>query len=179
VSRISRQLLALVVLLLAGLASLATSVGPPAVTLEAKDRLSFSGDQRIEVRRVRVEVVASDRATRVWADVPIDIGAVDGKRPVTLTVIRDRDGESVLDDFGPDYQPGTLGSLAGSFEPIEVCSRGATCVETFTFTFERIPEDTRQSLEFEWSVRARAESPDLDPGASPPSDASLRVEIRR
>jgi hypothetical protein len=82
----------------------------------------------------------------------------------------------LLDDFGPDYQPGFFGSLAGTFVAIDSCGRVQTCAETFTFTFTRIPDDTRDSLDFDWSVRAQSAYA-IDMGTSPPSGASLTVTI--
>jgi hypothetical protein len=144
---------------------------------EAKDHLTFSGKQRTEIRHVRVDVVAGDGDTTVRADVPFETAAVNGKRPVMLTVIRDRDGESVLDDSGPDVQAGEIVGVVGDFDPIDSCASGKTCVETFTFTFTRIPEDARPSLDFDWSVRARSEYSRA--GASPPPGGSLAVTIIR
>ena len=169
---------ALLALMVAGLASLATTEGPPGVRQESKDHLSFSGDQRTEVRHVRVEVVSGKGDATVSADVPIETGGVNGKRPVALTVIRDRDGKSVLDDFGPSYQAGLLGSIAGNFDAIDSCASGQTCTETFTFTFTRIPEDNRQSLDFDWSIRAGS-AYSIETSMSPPPGASLTVTITR
>ena len=176
--RTRRQGVALLALVIAGFASLATTEGPPGVSQEPKDHLSFTGDQRTEVRHVRIEVVAGDGDASVTADVPIETGGVNGKRPVALTVIRDRDGKSVLDDYGPNYQPGFLSSLAGNFDAIESCASGQTCAETVTFTFTRIPDDSRQSLDFDWSIRARS-AYSADTSTSPPPGASLTVTISR
>jgi hypothetical protein len=165
VKRSRRQVLALIVLVIAGLASLATETAPGLLSQEPTDRLSFKAGQTTEVRHVRMEIVSAAGQARVWVDIPIEIGSVNGKRPVTLTVIRDRDGKAILDDFGPDYHAGSDSSLAGSFEAIASCAPAKTCSETFTFTFERIPEDTRPSLAFDWSVRASATYYDL---ATPP-----------
>jgi hypothetical protein len=177
-NRAHRQALSLIALVIAGASSLATTQGPPTVFYETKDRLSFSGDQRTEVRHVRVVVAAGKGKAHVTADVPVEVGGVDGKRPVTLTVVRDSDGTSVvLDDFGPGYQAGTVSSLAGDFTAIESCPSGQTCSESFTFTFERIAEDTRPDLAFDWSVRATAEWPGSPPPGSPPPGASLDVTI--
>jgi hypothetical protein len=114
----------------------------------------------------------------VSADIPIETGGVNGKRPVTLTVIRDRDGTSVLDDYGPSYQTGAVSNLAGSFVAIDACAKGQTCVETFTLTFTRIPGDTRQSLDFAWSIQARSSYLEGNI-TSPPPGASLLVTITR
>lgn len=172
--RANRQALSLLALVIAGASSLATSQAPGAVVFdEPWDRLSFSADHRVEVRHVRFVVVGGKDGVDVTADVPIEVGAVDGKRPVTLSVVRDSDGESVLDDFGPDYQAGTGSSLAGHFVAIESCPSGQTCSENFTFTFERIAEDTRPSLAFDWSISSKAEYP----GSTPPPGASLEVTI--
>jgi len=173
----ARRTLSLVALVVAGVSSLATTQGAPAVGQQPQDRLSFSGDQRTEVRHVKVVVTAGAGDAHVTADVPIEVGGVDGKRPVALTVVRDRDGASVLDDYGADYQAGTVSSLAGYFTAIDSCASGKTCSETFTFTFERIPQDTRPDLAFDWSVRAFAEYPSIEPGASVPAGASLAVTI--
>jgi hypothetical protein len=131
------------------------------------------------VRHVRVEVTAGADAAHVSAEVPIEVGGVDGLRPVTLTVVRDRDGASVLDDYGPDYQAGDSSNLAGYFDAIDSCPAGETCSETFTLTFDRIPQDTRDDLAFDWSIRGRAEYPDREPGTSVPGGASLEVTITR
>lgn len=177
-NRTARQTLALVMLVVAGISSMATSRSSPAVGQEPKDNLSFSGEQRTQVRHVKVEVNAGEADARVTAVVPIQVGGIEGKRPVTLTVVRDGGGDgSILDDYGPDYQPGTTSSLAGHFTAIASCAAGTTCSETFTFTFERISEDSRPDLAFDWSVSARAEYPSIEPGATPPAGASLTVTI--
>ena len=173
-NRAQRQALSLIALVIAGASSIATSAGAPAaLSREPKDRLSFSGDQRTEVRHVRVVVAAGKGKPQVTADVPIEVGGVDGKRPVTLTIVRDSDGASLDHDFGPDYQAGTVSSLAGGFTAIDSCPSGHTCSASFTFTFVRIAEDTRPDLAFDWSVRATAEWPNV----APPPGASLDVTI--
>jgi hypothetical protein len=152
--------------------------GAPGISQETHNRLSFSPDHPVEVRHVRVDVLAGPTAAHGWADAPIDTGGINGKRPVELTVTRDRDGASINNDFGPDYQAGLLGSLAGQFDMLD-CPAGGTCSETFTLTFRRIPQDTRPCLAFDWSVRARLEYPSLDPFASVPPGGSLAVSITR
>jgi len=173
-NRAHRQALSLIALVIAGASSIATTQGAPAALFdEPKDRLSFSLDQRTEVRHVRVVVAAGKGKAHVTADVPIEVGGVDGKRPVTLTVVRDSDGASVNDDIGAGSQAGTIANLAGAFTAIDSCPSGQTCSESFTFTFVRIAEDTRPDLAFDWSVRATAEWS----GSSPPPGASLDVTI--
>lgn len=152
--------------------------GPPGISQETKDQLSFAIDQRVEIRHVRIDVVAGAQAARVWADIPIETGGVGGKRPVVLKITRDRDGLSMNDDFGPEYQAGLASSLAGNFTAIE-CSATQTCSETFTFHFERISGDGRTTLAFQWSVRARSEYSTLSPMASIPSGASLQVLVTK
>jgi len=158
-------------LLVAGIASLATTTGQSA-DQEIKDRLSFSGAERALVRHVRVDVVAGSAAATVSAEVPMDTGAVaDGKAPVLLAIVRDSDGVSVGQDLEPTA--GTHGYVAGWFRAIESCPKGQACSEAFTLTFERVPEDTRSSLEFGWSVRATA----TGVGGPPPLDTDLHVQI--
>jgi hypothetical protein len=173
-NRAQRQALSLIALVFAGASSIATSQGAPAALLEEpKDRLSFSLDQRTEVRHVRVVVAAGEGKAQVTADVPIEVGGLDGKRPVTLTIVRDSDGASVNDDIGTGGQAGTIANLAGAFTAIDSCPSGQTCSASFTFTFLRIAEDTRPDLAFDWSVRATAEWP----GLPPPTGSSLDVTI--
>jgi hypothetical protein len=176
-----RQRLAFLAMVVAGVASLATSQGPPGIGQEPKDRLTFASDHPVQVRHVRIRIDAGAGTAYVRADVPIQTGGVGSpaKRPVTVTVVRDSDGKSIGDDLGPGYLAGAVSSLATSFVAIGSCAADTTCEATFTLTFERIPEDTRESLEFEWSVRTWAEYPDREAFSSPPPGAALSVEISR
>ena len=175
-----RRLLSLLMIALAGAASLATQQGPPTVDDEPSDRLSFVADQRSEVRQVTVEVTSGESDAHVTADIPIDIGGLDdGIPPIGLSVTRNSDGASVLEDFGPGFKAGTEGYLAGWFVAIESCPKGETCAQSFTFTFERVPEDRRATLDADWSVRASAEYLGRSPGSSPPVGAFLEVRITR
>lgn len=150
--------------------------GPAGISQEVRDRLSFSATSSVETRHVRFVVSAGEGDAHVQANFPIETGGVDDKRPVVLTVVRDRDGVSVNDDFGPDYRPGTTSSLAGNMDVLD-CPRSQVCTETFTFTFQRIPADQRETLEFSWSVRARSEYGDVGEFESPPIGAAIEISI--
>ena len=174
-TRSRRQLLAYVALAVAGVASLATSQAPPSISQEAKDHLSFGVGQHTEVRHVRIEVRPGADSAQVTAEVDIEIGGVNGKRPVTLTVTRGSDGMSILNDFEPGYQVGTTTNVSGAFDAFDgPCPNDQTCTELFTLTFTRIAEDTRPTLAFDWSVRTSA---DFNTLATPPPEASLTVSI--
>lgn len=148
----------------------------PSAPDEVKDRLIFSGGEKTHVRHVRVETSGGSSSVRVTADVPIYTGAVDGQRPVTLTVVPAGSSESVLDDLDPGYVAGTESSVAGQFDVIE-CPAGETCNEDFTITFTRVLGDPEQSLEFDWSVRLTAQYEGREFGASPLPGAYLEVKI--
>jgi hypothetical protein len=148
----------------------------PSATDEVRDHLVFSGGEDTQVRHVRVEASGGSKPVSVTADVPIYVGPVDGRRPVTLSVVPAGGGESVLDDFGPDYVAGTESSVAGRFDMIE-CPAGETCSEDFTFTFTRVPGDPEQSVEFDWSIRPTAQYAGHEFGASPPPGGYVEVTI--
>jgi hypothetical protein len=170
--RSRRQVLSLAALVVAGVATLATSGSAPTVYDEATGILSFRADQPTEVRRVRVDVASGDADAQVMADVSITAQDADGKPLVVVSVVRDRDGESVGD------QSGRATTVDGSFVAIRDCPRDATCSESFTITFELVPEDGLLS-DLAWTLRASAHHLDLGTFASLPAGASISATITR
>jgi hypothetical protein len=168
---------AYVVLAVAALASIATSAAPPGIVTEESDRLEFTDPQRIETRRVLVVVTPGGEDAHVTASVPIQVAPVNGKRPTGLQVIRESDGASVLDDYGPNYQPGSAGSVAGEFFVMDCTARQVTCRETFTFTFTRLREDARPTLAFSWAVNVRATYSVNASATDAPAGAKVEVTI--
>lgn len=171
-----RQLLPLVALLIAGAASLATSQSSPGISQETKDHLSFSGDQRSQTRHIRIELApGNNTVVNVSATIMLETGAINDKAPFAVRVTRDRDGASVLHSEG--YVTGSDYSAVGNFDVMTQCARGSTCSESFTVIFMRIPEDTRPTLDFDWSIRTGGTFQGLSPDDSVPADASLVVTI--
>ena len=177
VNRSPRQLLPIVALVIAGVASLATSQSSPGISQETKDHLSFSGDQRSQTRHIRIELApGNNTVVNVSALIELGTGAINGKAPFAVRVTRDRNGASVLHD-SEYFEPGPDSTGAGFFDVVTQCARGSTCSESFTVIFMRIPEDTRPTLDFDWSIRTGGTFQGLSPDDSVPTDASLVVTI--
>lgn len=157
-----------------GIASLATTTGQPGLVKETTDHLSFAGSQRSAARHLRVEAVAGGAGPHVFVEIIVRTAGVDGRVPVILSVTRDSDGTSV-DGGQPPEGPGDGSAIVGTFDPFESCGAGQTCSDTFTLTFQRIPEDTRDPLDFDWIARTHSEYPSQ--ASTAPSGASLTTTI--
>jgi hypothetical protein len=171
--RSRRQVLSLAALVVAALATLATSGSAPTVYDETTDVLSFRADQPTQIRRVRVDVASGDADAQVMAHVSIKAQDPDGKPLVVVSVVRDRDGNSIGDHSG------RATPFDGSFVAIRDCPRDATCSESFTITFELVPEDGLSSLDLAWTLSASAHHLDLGTFASLPAGASISATITR
>ncbi len=176
-NRSPRQLLPIVALLIAGAASLATSRSYPGIYQETKDHLSFSGDQRSQTRHIRIELApGNNTVVNVSATIMLETGAINGKAPFAVSVTRDGASASLLRD-SEYFEPGPDSTGAGFFDVVGQCDSGSSCSGAFTIIFMRIPEDTRPTLEFDWSIQTGGTFQGLSPEDSVPTDASLVVTI--
>jgi hypothetical protein len=175
-NRSPRQLLPIVALVIAGAASLATSQSYPGIHQETKDHLSFSGDQRSQTRHIRIELApGNNTVVDVSATIMLETGAINGKEPFAVSVTRDSGGGAPL--HSSYFEPGPDSTAAGFFDVVTQCDSGSNCSESFTVIFMRIPEDTRPTLEFDWSLQTGGMFQGLSPEDSVPADASLVVTI--
>ena len=139
-TRTHRQLAAILVLICAGGASLGTTQAGPGSTSETKDHVDFGAGVNVVVRHVHIAVVPSPVAAGVSVEIPIYTGGVNGQEPVALTVIRERDQKSVLQQpsCGGETPPGcteivgTDSNTAGWFEVFASCAAGTACADDFT-----------------------------------------------
>jgi hypothetical protein len=171
-----RRVAAIGALVVAGVAAVATTPAIPSVSGEARDQVLFAGGERSQPRSVSIEVVSGDAPSDVMFLIRIETDPVDDAAPVTLAIVRDRDGVELLreEDEAASYDGDAYHiDLPSATE----CAANDVCSESFTLTFHRSVDDAQENLRFDWTIAAIATFGALEPEATPPAGASVEVRI--
>lgn len=171
----TRQRLALVVMVVAGLASLATSVPSPPSD-RARERVRLTADAPTDSRRVAVLLfsAAARGTSTVDASIQVDRSAAEAGDRVIVSVIRERDGAVVGEETDPRDRLHHAGRVTlHRFSAIDACAPETTCEETFIVTFARASDDPDAALHLTWRLVAEVET---ESGNAAPG-ATISVEI--
>jgi hypothetical protein len=171
-----RQVAAVVAIVLAGLASLATSYGPPDVANTVRDHLSFGVDQDTQTRHVALTVNAGEGDAVVTMSGLSYAPRIRGHPPVRLSVT---DATGKVLTAAPEPSDTVETNLLGVFPEVLACLRGNVCTASYAFTFARVAADTQPTLEMDWDVEVVASYDDIAPGpeSTPPPGSSVDVTI--
>lgn len=170
-----RRRLSLAVMVVAGVASLATSMpSPPSESRQ--DRFSLTGDGATESRQVPIRLVTGHMSapSSVVASIRVERSVAESPEAVTVTVTRERDGAVVGEATDPRDRLHHQGRVTlYRFRAIDACAPETTCEETFLVTFAWATDDPDLALDLRWVLDATAQ-PESGSGSS---DATLSVEI--
>lgn len=170
-----RQVAALLVLLVGGLASLATSQAAPGIRAKlATDTLQFDAGHLIEVRRltVRLDPKGLPANAQVFIEIQKAVVAVKALLKVSIT-----DPDGITDVWGTEAQTAER-TLVGVVDVCQPCPASPSTA-TWTITFERLGNPPVGAFQFTWSADADATYQSGDAQFTVPPGASIEAEITR
>ena len=161
-----RARLALVVIVVASLAALAT--GAPAPTTQgnnAGELLSLTPASPVEVRHIEIDISPASLGPGAISDV-----RVLGASPANLEISLVRDSAETPVPLQPLTDTTASSAFGGSFSPITTCDQTTTCSASFTLTFRLLGN---QPFASGWTVDADVN----DESGNFPSGTSVQVKI--